>query len=293
MQDTLQVKTKNIFRALHLAPLKPEGNTPNLPVEVKWLFLLPSNSQPIIHIVPAPPKEIIQEKMKSPFSFNPPTSISSYLKDLTISESTSTSLYYEYSDKLLRNFVTIWTKTALTRHPLHSNSFNNRKGQDLPKSSPLPNAIQFISAVVPLLSLIFNRPITEDGVDFKKVITSNHPSTRGMIQQIEVILRKKIKDNIEIEKVFSKSHSINLMDKCKEAYLQDSPPFYTEQYHTWKRNNVMRMYRSLARGPCMEEYAVRLERECDSIWKQGRQSCEQVSLTGKACRLKVTFMKKG
>jgi hypothetical protein len=102
-----------------------------------------------------------------------------------------------------------------------------------------------------------------------------------------VILRKKIKDNIEIERVFSKNHSMNLMEKCNEAYLQDSPPFYTEQYHNWKKNNVMRMYKSLARGPCMEEYAIRLERECDSIWIQGRQSCEHVSLTGKACRLKV------
>lgn len=49
----------------------------------------------------------------------------------------------------------------------------------------------------------------------------------------------------------------------------------------------MRMYRSLARGPCLEEFAIRLDRECDSVWKQGRQSCECISLTGKACRLKV------
>ena len=54
-----------------------------------------------------------------------------------------------------------------------------------------------------------------------------------------------------------------------------------------QRNNVMRMYRSLARGPCMEEFAARLERECDLIWKQGRQSCEHISLTGRPCRLKV------
>lgn len=47
------------------------------------------------------------------------------------------------------------------------------------------------------------------------------------------------------------------------------------------------MYRSLARGPCMEEYATRLERECDNVWKGGRQSCEHISLTGRACRLKV------
>jgi hypothetical protein len=301
MQDSLQVKTKNILRALHLVPLKPEGNTPIPPVEVRSLFLLPSSSQPVIHIVPAAPKEIVEEKKKSPFTFDQPTSISSYLNGLTVTEpiSSSKSLYHDYSDKLLRNFVSTWTKTATNRHPLHNNSGNSassgfnssRKGGDSNKGSALPNSMQFISAVVPLLYFIFNQPITENGVDFKKVITSDFPSTKGMIQQIEVILRKKIKDNIEIERVFSKSHSMGLLKKCTDAYLQDSPPFYTEQYHTWKKNNVMRMYRSLARGPCMEEYATRLERECDQVWKQGRQSCEHVSLTGRACRLKVRLIK--
>lgn len=30
------------------------------------------------------------------------------------------------------------------------------------------------------------------------------------------------------------SHSMDVMQKCNEAYLQDSPTFYTEKYHTWK-----------------------------------------------------------
>ncbi|CAO3639163.1 unnamed protein product [Mucor hiemalis] len=278
MQERLQVKTKNIFRALHLIPLTAEGNAPNPPVEVRSLFLLPSGSQPIIHIVPT---ESIKEAKKPTFTFGAPVSLSNYLQSAKPAESPQG----EYGNKLLRNFVSIWMKNAVHRHPLHSGS-NNRKGDY--KSVPLPTGMQLVSAIVPLISFIFNQTITEDGVDFRKVIAQNFPSTKGMIQQIDVILRKKIKDNIEIERVFSKNHSMNLMEKCSEAYLQDSPPYYTKQYHTWKKNNVMRMYGSLARGPCMEEYAARLERECDTIWKQGRQSCEHVSLTGKACRLKVS-----
>lgn len=27
---------------------------------------------------------------------------------------------------------------------------------------------------------------------------------------------------------------MDVMQKCNEAYLHDSPPFYTEQYHKWK-----------------------------------------------------------
>lgn len=285
MQERLQVKTKNIFRALHLIPLTAEGNAPNPPVEVRYLFLLPSGSQPIIHIVPTCSNESALETKKPAFTFGAPMSLSDYLQN---NKKATESPSGEYGNKLLRNFVSIWMKNAVHRHPLHSNlstGSNNRKGDS--KSVPLPNGMQFISAIVPLISFIFGQTITEDGVDFRKVMAQDFPSTKGMVQQIDVILRKKIKDNVEIERVFSKNHSMNLMEKCSEAYLQDSPPFYTKQYHTWKKNNVMRMYQNLARGPCMEEYAARLERECDNIWKQGRQSCEHVSLTGKACRLKV------
>ncbi|KAI8642020.1 hypothetical protein BD408DRAFT_344952 [Parasitella parasitica] len=278
MQDSLQIKLKTIFRALHLMPLKAEGNSSHPPVEVRSLFVLPSSAQPVIHIVPSP----ITKDLVTDFSFDEPVSLSSYMM---FKEPSSANLHLDYSGRLLKNYVNIWTKSAIGRHPLHNN-FNSRKS-DTPKVVPLPTGIQFISAVVPLMSFIFNQPITEDGVEFKKVISAQFPSTKGMIQQIEVILRKKIRDNIEIERVFSKSHSMDVMQKCHEAYMQDSPPFYTEQYHSWKKNNVMRMYRSLAQGPCMEEYAIKLERECDNVWKGGRQSCEHISLTGKACRLKM------
>ncbi|GAN00747.1 hypothetical protein MAM1_0002d00169 [Mucor ambiguus] len=277
MQDSLQSRMKNIFRALHLMPLKPEGNSSHPPVEVRSLFIIPSTAQPVIHIIPP----AAASDGKAEFSFDEPLSLASYIS----SSKESPSIHLDYSDRLLKHFVSMWIKTAISRHPLHNN-FNNRKS-DTPKVAPLPTGLQFTSAIVPLMSFIFNQQITEEGVEFKKMISTQFPSTKGMIQQIDVILRKKIRDNIEVERVFSKSHSMDVMQKCNEAYLQDSPPFYTEKYHTWKKTTVMRMYRSLARGPCMEEYAARLERECDSIWKGGRQSCEHMSLTGRACRLKM------
>ncbi|KAI8985400.1 hypothetical protein BDB01DRAFT_842883 [Pilobolus umbonatus] len=277
-QETVQSKIRHLFQALHLVPHKNDSSN-NTPVEVKSLFVFPSTSQPAVHIVPAAPKEV-QKKLE--YSSTPP-SLSDYLKQSSQPEPQSNVLYQEYGDKLLRNYVTIWTNTAVSRHPLHTNY--TRKGAD--KYVPLPTPIQIISAMVPLLAFIFNRKFRENGNEFRKLIGHQYPSTKGMMQQIEVILRKKIKDYVEIEKVFSRNHSMNIMQKCNDAYLQDSPPFYTQQYHTWKLNNVMRLYRSLARGPCMEEYAVRLERECEAIWKQGRQSCESLSLTGRSCRLKI------
>ncbi|ORE21948.1 hypothetical protein BCV71DRAFT_273060 [Rhizopus microsporus] len=275
MQEALQQRIKNIFRATHLIPSRQEpGNSSHAPVDVKSLFLLPSTSQPIIHIIPSIPKPSVETE----YTLDEPLPISSYLEQLSVSE--PGNLNDEYGDKLLRNFVTIWTKTAVNRHPLH------RKMNDV-KYVPLPTPIQFASSVVPLLHFLFNQPMRENNENFRDIIIAHYSSTKGMIQQIEVILRKKIKDNIEIERVFSKNYCYNVMQHCQEAYLQDSPPFYPEKYHAWKRDHALRLYASLARGPCKEEYASRLERECDLVWKENRQSCEHLSLTGRSCRLKT------
>jgi hypothetical protein len=102
------------------------------------------------------------------------------------------------------------------------------------KHAPLPTPIQFASAAVPLLYFLFNQPMRENGTDFREIIIAEYSSTKGMIQQIEVILRKKIKDNIEIERVFSKNYCYGVMQNCNEAYLQDSPSFYPKKYHIWK-----------------------------------------------------------
>ena len=128
-------------------------------------------------------------------------------------------------------------------------------------SIPLPTGIQFASAAVLLKKVLFStrEDVADDENDLRKEIIANSPGTKGMIQQIEVILRKKIRDTVEIERVFSRryiftyvviimnimgfmhlfisflfSHSLDIMRKCIEAYLQDSPPCYTKQYHLWK-----------------------------------------------------------
>lgn len=232
MQEFLQRKVRTTLQTLQLVPIKPEGNTSHSPVEVRSLFVLPSSSQTIMHIIPAPPKGLANSTMDE-YTFDQPVSLSAYLQTVSVEDPPEISLLHDYENKLLRNFVSIWAKSATNRHPLHSNYSNNRKG-DISKTVPLPNGMQFISSIVPLLGFLYNKPITENGVDFKKIITSEFPSTKGMIQQIDVILRKKIKENIEIERVFSKSHSMDILQKCVDVYLQDSPPYYTEKYHKWK-----------------------------------------------------------
>ncbi|KAG0185021.1 hypothetical protein DFQ28_010088, partial [Apophysomyces sp. BC1034] len=259
------------------------------------LFTLPAGPQPFIHIVPATPfasMSSINDVMNysTSYTFDEPVSLSSWLSRLHDSKNDSrsrqsykqnqvSSTLDDYGDRLLRNFVAHWAKAATSR---------GRKSND-PKQTdiPLPTAIQFCSAVVPLRALLYGIQVKEGEDDFKKAVIGQSPGAKGMIQQIDVVLRKKIKDTVEIERVFSRTNSLEIMRKCIETYVQESPPYYTQKYHLWKREKVMLLYSSLSRGPCAAEYGLRLEKECNLIWTQGRQGCEHVSLTGKECRLKL------
>ncbi|KAI9468670.1 hypothetical protein BDB00DRAFT_863586 [Zychaea mexicana] len=330
MQEVIQARIKNIFRAFNFVPSADNGISRD-PIEVRSLFTLPTTSQPFVHIIPANPfatTSTFSDEVKSAStyanSFDKLTSISAWLKEngdddeddyIAVSAKSNQidvvsatarrkdtpkqpieSVFDDCGNKLLRNFVNHWTRAATTRHPMHlqiASSSGPRKGNNDSKhhasSSPLPTGLQFASALVLLKKLLFfSRDDGEENEhDFRKDVIAQSPGAKGMIQQIEVVLRKKIRDTIEIERVFSRSHSLDIMRKCIEAYLQESPPCYTKHYHLWKRDSVLRLYSSLARGPCAAEFGARLERECDLIWKQGRQSCERVSLTGKVCRLKA------
>ncbi|KAI8138474.1 hypothetical protein BJV82DRAFT_523368 [Fennellomyces sp. T-0311] len=311
MQEVFQSRIKNIFRAFHLVPSTDSG-TGRDPVEVRSLFALPTTTQPFVHIVPATPYATTlsfseETNDMSMYSFDEPTSISSWLNENDDEEKQTViekrkeaskqqsieSIFDDCGNKLLRNFVGHWIRAATHRHPMHLQiiaSSGPRKGNEAKHTAiPLPTGIQFASALILLKKLLFSvRDEGEDDEsDFRKSVIAQSPGAKGMIQQIEVVLRKKIRDTIEIERVFSRSHSLDIMRKCIEAYLQESPPCYTRQYHLWKKENVLRLYNTLARGPCAAEFGTRLERECDLIWKQGRQSCERVSLTGKVCRLKA------
>ncbi|KAI9257912.1 hypothetical protein BY458DRAFT_518492 [Sporodiniella umbellata] len=276
-QEYLQTRLKGIFRALHLTPASQDyGGSSSASVDVKSLFLLPSTTQPILHIIPLDTTEICKENI---YHHHDPPSLTDLLNQIKV-DSVSSTLPQEYRGGLLKSFVNGWSKNATTRHPLH------KKINDA-KSIPLPLPIHFATAAVPLLHFLFNQRMEENGSNFREILASQYPSTKGMIQQIEVILRKKIKENIEIERVFSKNHCHNVMQSCNEFYLQDSPTYYPEKYHRWKRDSALQQYNALARGVCKDDYADILERECDSVWKKDRQSCECHSLTDRCCRLKI------
>ncbi|KAG4167887.1 hypothetical protein ERO13_A13G223800v2 [Gossypium hirsutum] len=70
---------------------------------------------------------------------------------------------------------------------------------------------------------------------------------------------------------------------AKDIYLKDLPACYPTSQHEAHLQKALHAFHSMVRGPAVELFAKKLEEECTSMWKSGRQLCDAVSLTGKPC----------
>ncbi|PIN04293.1 hypothetical protein CDL12_23164 [Handroanthus impetiginosus] len=68
-----------------------------------------------------------------------------------------------------------------------------------------------------------------------------------------------------------------------EVYLDGLPPCYPSPQHEDHLKKAIRVLTSRVKGPAVQLYMKNLKDECTSIWCSGRQLCDAVSLTGKAC----------
>lgn len=70
---------------------------------------------------------------------------------------------------------------------------------------------------------------------------------------------------------------------AKEIYLKDLPACYPTSQHEAHLDKALHAFHSMVKGPAVQLFAKKLEDECTSIWKSGRQLCDAISLTGKPC----------
>ncbi|XP_065866235.1 uncharacterized protein [Euphorbia lathyris] len=74
-----------------------------------------------------------------------------------------------------------------------------------------------------------------------------------------------------------------ILPTAKDVYLKDLPDSYPTSQHQVHLEKALRAFHSMVRGPVVPHFTKKLEDECTSIWKSGRQLCDAVSLTGKPC----------
>ncbi|XP_038707620.1 uncharacterized protein LOC120002847 isoform X2 [Tripterygium wilfordii] len=70
---------------------------------------------------------------------------------------------------------------------------------------------------------------------------------------------------------------------ARDVYLKDLPVCYPTLQHKAHLEKALNAFHSRARGPAVPLFAKKLENECISLWKSGRQLCDAISLTGRPC----------
>ncbi|KAG2674150.1 hypothetical protein I3760_13G121800 [Carya illinoinensis] len=70
---------------------------------------------------------------------------------------------------------------------------------------------------------------------------------------------------------------------AKDVYINNLPACYPTSQHEAHLEKALHAFHSMVKGPAVQLFAKRLENECTSIWKSGRQLCDAVSLTGRPC----------
>ncbi|CAE1281555.1 SMG8 [Acanthosepion pharaonis] len=93
----------------------------------------------------------------------------------------------------------------------------------------------------------------------------------------------KMRFKLDVDIRFSENRCNKVLPVAENAYQDGLPTHYTFSYHVSKFNQAKRVFAQYARGPAYDKYLRQLEESCEKWWKNGRQLCEEVSLTGQHC----------
>ncbi|EDV23815.1 uncharacterized protein TRIADDRAFT_57395 [Trichoplax adhaerens] len=88
---------------------------------------------------------------------------------------------------------------------------------------------------------------------------------------------------LDIDKKFSESTCRKAISVALDCYEKNLPEQYNYAFHQKQLATSINTLSQLALGPSFPSYVQQLEKDCEKIWKNGRQSCEILSLTGKQC----------
>lgn len=84
---------------------------------------------------------------------------------------------------------------------------------------------------------------------------------------------------------FSISWCESELPNAREVYLRDLPSFYRTCTHKEHLTKALEAFQAAVKGPAVSSFVIKLEKECNSIWENGRQQCDIPSLAGKPCML--------
>jgi hypothetical protein len=185
---------------------------------IRTLFTVPSAStQSFVFIIPS--SEPLEHRHKdvceqNAFQLVQLESLLSKLDDDTSTnagtknqkKSHEENLITEYNGKLLRNFVSNALKSAVHaagRSPAAINAAANLTPKRNVKTE-LPTAIQVFSALAIGRNILIEQMYDDD---FRTSMVTDSPGVKGIIQQVEAALRKRIDLLMDVDNVYSKRYA--------------------------------------------------------------------------------------
>ncbi|RZF43223.1 hypothetical protein LSTR_LSTR009027 [Laodelphax striatellus] len=139
--------------------------------------------------------------------------------------------------------------------------FDDNVGRHIPNSNPfvVPTVGCWFEVVDNLLKLYL-----EGAEEIEEAITHLHAQ-------------------LDTDVLFSMTRCSKVLPLATATYQENLPAHYTREYHLSKVAHALSVFGIHARGPLVDSYVTRLEKECEKHWKSGRQMCEVLSLTGNPC----------
>ncbi|XP_035667835.1 protein smg8-like isoform X1 [Branchiostoma floridae] len=89
--------------------------------------------------------------------------------------------------------------------------------------------------------------------------------------------------SLDVETKFSDSRCSKVLPLASSAYQNSLPSHYTSKVHNNQLAQAMKVFKQHAHGPAYEHYVLQLQEDCEKFWANGRQLCEERSLTGQHC----------
>ncbi|XP_078674787.1 nonsense-mediated mRNA decay factor SMG8-like isoform X2 [Branchiostoma floridae x Branchiostoma belcheri] len=89
--------------------------------------------------------------------------------------------------------------------------------------------------------------------------------------------------SLDVETKFSDSRCSKVLPLASSAYQNNLPSHYTSKVHNNQLGQALKVFKQHARGPAYDHYVLQLQEDCEKFWANGRQLCEERSLTGQHC----------
>lgn len=159
-------------------------------------------------------------------------------------------------------------------HLAHTKGFDDNVGRHtVPSHFKLPTISNFIQITNILYNFFITKKLTVSKND--KLNSNEKNTSNNDLYSLHSLLDTDVK--------FSKSRCSKVLPRAFQAYQDNLPQHYGRTYHDTKLSLSMAVFKMHARGPLFDEYNEILKGECIKHWKNGRQMCELLSLTGNPC----------